>query len=399
MDESGTNNRTDAPCREYLAWQNLLDEQLGVDESELLLHHLETCPACVEQVATLKRAKSLCEDQLGAEDDNEEESSRLSLDRAKRQIDLQRAMLKQPRPVRRWWRYYAIAALVILSITSVLLLPSFWNKAGASAEAILEEAILREREKAYQPGKVLHWVTESDCTGLTKYADGHYRTATWQCNCDGGLALITRRYDQENRLVEAFWRQPNGSEVRLVYGSGGLVEVIPGDDELRRALPTIDPALRQPLENYVTRRTDSSRQHLRTQGFADWFRRALSPSDSRSSAKVIETPDNGRIYQLHIEQDYQPPRASFVRVVSEQDIAGSTYQRLRVKNTRYRADGSFSVDNTIYTEMNEVSRADFETNDLKELLNTSKKVVHLSPDEVARREVQETRARLAQEKP
>ncbi|MEP7273276.1 MAG: hypothetical protein ABI882_17385, partial [Acidobacteriota bacterium] len=368
MDENGTNINSDAPCKESLAWQSLLDEQLGLDETELLMHHLASCPACAEKLRTLSDAKSFCEDQLGSEDEDEEDTSSVILDRAKLNIQSQRPPLKPTRFGRSWWRYPAIAAAVFVALLSVLFLPSVWRRAGASAESVLAEAVLRERARAYQPGKVLRWVTESDFTGIAAYPDGRYRTTHWQCNCDGGLAFLTRRYDQNHELIEAFWHQPNGTEIRFVRAAGDLVEVTPADDELEAAQSTLDGALRRALETYLTRRIDGSRQHLRTQNFADWLRRALTPTDPRSYVKIVDSTDWGRVYHLHIEQDYTSSNSRFVRVVSEQEIAGSTYQRLRVKNTRYRADGSSATDDTRYTEMQEVTRDDFAINDLSELM-------------------------------
>ena len=73
-----------------------------------------------------------------------------------------------------------------------------------------------------------------------------------------------------------------------------------------------------------------------------------------------------------------------MNVVSEQDIAADTYRRLRVKNTRYRADGSSATDEMRYTEMSEVTREDFSANDLTELTKTAKNLVRLSPEEVVR---------------
>jgi hypothetical protein len=225
MDESATKKSNDAPCKEYLSWQGFVDDQIGVDEAELLLHHLAGCSACAEKIRTLKRFKSFCEDQLGCEDENEEEQSRSALERTKQRIEAQRPPLKPVRPARRWWRYQAIAAVITLGLLAVLYLPSIWRSAGVSAESVLEEAILRERDKLYQPGKVLRWVTESDYQGLPGYSNGHFRIVHWQCNCDGSLAYLTKRYDQNQQLVEAFWRQPNGTEVRFNRVAGDLVEI------------------------------------------------------------------------------------------------------------------------------------------------------------------------------
>jgi hypothetical protein len=391
MDESATKKRDDAPCREYLSWQGFVDDQIGVDEAELLLHHLAGCSACAEKIRTLKRFKSFCEDQLGSEDEKEEEQSRAALERTRQRIDAQRSALKPVRPARRWWRYQAIAAVIVLGLLALLYLPSIWRSVGVSAESVLEEATLRERAKLYQPGKILRWVTESDYQGLPGYPDGRYRIVHWQCNCDGSLALMTKRYDQSQQMIEAFWHQPDGTEVRFNRAAGDLVEITPGDDELRAALPALDGPRRQAVETYLARRTNAGRQHLRTQNYTDWLRRALTPSDPRSYVKVVETDELGRVYQLHIEHDYKPSTGTFVRVVSEQEIAAGTYQRLRVKNTRYRADGTSSTDDTHYTEMSEVTREDFGANDLTTLMKTAKKLVRLSPEEVARREMAEER--------
>jgi uncharacterized protein Usg len=318
----------------------------------------------------------------------------VALERTKQRIKAQRPALKPVRPGRRWWRYQAIAAVIVLGLLSVLYLPSIWRSAGVSAESLLEEAILRERDKLYQPGKVLRWVTESDYQGLPGYPDGHHRIVHWQCNCDGSLAYLTKRYDHHQQLVEAFWRQPNGTEVRFNRAAGDLVEITPGDEELRAALPTLDAARRQALETYLARRTNAGRQHLRTQNFADWFRRALIPSNPRSTVRIVETEEWGRIYRLHIEQDYKPSTGAFVKVVSEQDIAADTYRRVRVKNTRYRTDGSSATDETRYTEMSEVNREDFSAHDLTELTKTAKNPVRLSPEEVVRREMAEEKSMI-----
>ncbi|HEY7180253.1 MAG TPA: hypothetical protein VIC84_02490 [Blastocatellia bacterium] len=393
MNESATDPNVGAPCEDCLAWQRLLDEELNPSAAELLLHHLKFCRACAETALRLSHEKSICEEQLGLEDEGEEEFSRQVLARVRLRIEEARQARRPAHFSRRWPQY---AAALILALLVIWL--SLWRQTGASAEEVLAEAILRERAKAYQPGKVLYWTLESDYINIPTYADGRYRTLSWQSNCDGNLAFITRRYDQENRLTQAFWRKPNGAEVRFVQAGGAVVEITPSNDELRAAAPNLEPALRGALEDYLRRREDGGRRQL--QGWnVEWLRKALRTSNHSSTAQLINSPEGGRIYHLRAEMAYKPSPGGFVRVVSEDDIDANTYQRLRVKNTRYRADGAFAIDDTRYSAMKEVSLAEFDANNLNDLIGKSKNIVRLSPTEIARRELMEARTRMISEKP
>jgi len=72
---------------------------------------------------------------------------------------------------------------------------------------------------------------------------------------------------------------------------------------------------------------------------------------------------------------------------------------LRARNTRYRADGVIAIDDTRYTEMKEVSLAEFDANNLNDLISRSRHTVRPSPADIARLELMEARARSIADKP
>ena len=80
------NDTNQIHCEDELTLQKLLDQELGADANELVFHHLQGCQRCAAVFQELKDAKSLCESQLGFEDESEAAYSMALLTRVRAAI-------------------------------------------------------------------------------------------------------------------------------------------------------------------------------------------------------------------------------------------------------------------------------------------------------------------------
>jgi len=382
-------------CEDELTLQKFLDQELEPAATELVFHHLESCNRCARTLSALKQLKSFCTEKLGCEDEMESDFSYQILNKAKARIDHEIGARRATPAARRWWRRTALVAAIIVAIATAIAWPLIERSQSVSADAILAETILRERSWAHQPNKVLHWIVETEMINQRTIPDGRYRTLCWQNNFEGQSGYISRRYDQENRLISAYWRKPDGSEIQFIDQNGGLIEIAPATARLRQALPTLDLDLRQALEDYLSRRrAESISPQAKSKSFADWFLR----SRNAGTVQLINTSRWGEVFYIRTEQSYQPSASGIVRIIAEHEIVAKTFKRLRVKTTRYRLDGSQAVDDARWTYLEDATVADFDANNLDELIARTKNKVQLSPEMIARKALLENRSRLQPEK-
>ncbi len=260
------NNTNHVHCEDDLTLQRLLDEELDADANELVFHHLQGCERCSAIFQELKESKSLCEMQLGIEDEGEAVHSAAVLNRALSAI--KSATLNQPKTrifplmgeetesespraadpriaqsARRIWRpsfgsfewgfllrpgtVTALVALVFLAVALTL-----WLRAPTSvsaAELLRQSAANEDAINAHADQVLRRTINLEERVGQTvSLSDAgnatlHRRIEVWQ-SADNGL-MARRLYDEKDRLVAGEWKKADGS--RVIFKEANKPEVQP----------------------------------------------------------------------------------------------------------------------------------------------------------------------------
>lgn len=258
-------------CEDELTLQRLLDQELDADANELVFHHLKGCQRCSGVFQELKESKSLCEGQLGFEDEGEAAYSVAVLTRVRGAIGT--ATISRPietasqpalsgngkasisdligeddvvinfgghatrkqsglQPVRDWFRSIDMGFLlrpgVITVVAAILILVvgvAFWLRTPTtvSAAELLARSAAADDAVASHADQVLRRTINLETrVGRTASLSDSSRSAvhrqieTWQ-SADKGLAA-RRLFDEEDRLLAGEWKKSDGS--RLLYQEG-----------------------------------------------------------------------------------------------------------------------------------------------------------------------------------
>jgi anti-sigma factor RsiW len=385
MDSRQAGSRPGDPCADPVTLQALLDGELDDAQTEVLMQHLLGCEGCAATVGELRRVRACAVEQLGRADDVDLVARGDALARVQRRIE---TALTGERPVRRHAGWLA-AGLGAAALFLLLVTPTFVGDAGASADRILAETIVRERAWATQPNKVLHWLLERDV--LNTSADGRFVTECWQANGPDHSSHVAREYDEGDRLVAAYWRREDGREVRWFsrterVGDAEIgpesVLIVPATADLRSGLASLDPSLRQGLEDYLRQREAASSPMQQTRDFAERFRRKASPSNASSLVEKIHS-DSGDLFHIKSEHRYSPARNGLVRLVQEDFIRASDFRRYRFRVERHRVDGSIETEDARLTYFDNTSYSEFEAATLTDLMAEVQGRVALSVRQVA----------------
>jgi hypothetical protein len=372
-------------CADRVTLQALLDGELGEARTEMLMQHVQGCGTCAGTLGEVRRLRAHCIGQLGQADEAEAASSHEALARV--QSRLSAAIAGRPRRPRLQWVW--LAALGTAALFLLLVTPSFVGDAGASADRILAETIVRERAWATQPNKVLHWMIERDV--LNTAADGRFVTECWQANGPEHSSHVAREYDEADRLISAYWRREDGREVRWYSRMQRIGErevgpdvivIVPATAELRASLSSLDTSLHQGLEDYLRLRETSSSPTLQTREFAEKFRRKASPTNPQSVVEKIHS-DWGDLFRIRSERRFSPARNGVLYVVQEDFVRASDFRRYRLRTERHRADGSVETEDSRLTYFDQTSFTEFEAATLQDLMADIPGRVVLSVGEVA----------------
>lgn len=372
-------------CSDRIGLQRLLDGDLEETQAELVAHHLESCPTCRAAARELTTLRSFVQDELGSEDRAEEGAAAAVLAAIAGRLPASEA--SQPVSTA-WWRrtWLAAAAVAVLA----LLLPLvFGAPAGASAEGILQEVVVRERIWAYQPNKVLHWEIETVSSGNRGVADGRWRTLFSQKNGATTFAQTSRQFDPDGRTTHAYWQHPDGSSINYQRKSG-VVELWPSTAAARAALPSLTPDLQAALESYLQSRETTRTLDVRIRRKAEWLHHPFAGIAGATATLRRGLLDRwGDVYHITVTKTRTNVNSEILRAIHEYDVERATYRVLRLKSTLTYSDGSTGIHDSRWTVFREASDAEFDAQTPRDLLTGGLPVVRLTPLDVARRRLQE----------
>jgi hypothetical protein len=276
MDRTVENN-SQIQCEDELALQRLLDEELDADASELVFHHLKGCPRCSAAFQELKESKTLCEEELGREDEVEAPLSRAALLRVRNAIA--RVVMGQPstsiskqlargngkghfglvirdagaidarsvkkadrlRRIRDWLQAFNLGVLLqpkwVTSLVTIVIVVSLfiWLRTPttvSAAELLARSAAADDAIAAHSDQVLRRTINLETRIGQTaSLSDAgnialRRRIEIWQ-SVDTGLAA-RRLFDDKDRLLAGEWKKADGS--RLVYQDGIQPQLQPASD-------------------------------------------------------------------------------------------------------------------------------------------------------------------------
>jgi hypothetical protein len=375
-------------CSNDLLMARLLDGELDEVQAELAAHHLDGCVSCRAVVKELAEERAFVQDRLGEEDESEEASAAAALAAVASRLPTANSAAARGAGLTTWLRRPWLGAAAAMMLA--LLLPDiFGSRVGASPERIIEEAIARERIWSYQPNKTLHWEVETSATGVHGMTDGRWRTHYWQKNDATTLEQTVRQFDPDDRTVRATWRRADGSTLNYSTATGDVVELAPSTAEARAALRSLSPALRQALQSYIDRGALTRSLDAQSRREADWLSRpGVGVTRATAALRRSVLREWGEVYHVTITND-RPTSAAILRAVHEYDIEKSSYRILRLKSTVSYADGTTGVHDSSWTNFRETSEIEFDAHAPHDLLDGSRRIVRLSPLDVATRWLQE----------
>lgn len=374
MDRNMKGRISDIRCGDELTWQKLLDGELDAVAAELLFHHQESCRPCVETLIRLRELKAFCTEQFGLEDETETEFTGPILQRVKGQVGSQ---VRSHRLTRNfgWWKTIAVAAGILVTLMIPLLIG---HESRASVEEILLKTLQHERTWEWQPNKVLHWVREQQVfINQQEAPEQWYRALYWRNNLGSQSEFLMRVYNRDHQLTRAEWYRGDGSKVKFNQKDGDFVEIFPPIADVQNAMEGMEPPRRQALERYL----NSLQWHNdRLLGRFSYF---FEQRENRQSTASIRTSDDGReVYHIVMEDIH--PDGNTTRHIIQTEIEVGAFRRLRSTSTRYKTDGSVEMQYSRWSHFTESSLADFEANNLNDLIARSERVIRLSPEDLAR---------------
>lgn len=371
----------DGACVDDLELQLIVDGELEGSPLELAHLHLIACTGCSERLRALREQAVGIQELLGCEDEAGTEDAAAVLARVEEAV--RRAVQPAPRPRRSFIRRFGFGIAASAAVLALLIVWQAGDDLTAAPGRILDEAIVREQAWMYRPGKVLHWVVESDISGSSRLADGHYRTEHWLSTVAGAEGAILRRMNAEGRLVFATWRRHDGSVVSYRTSRSEPLQIEPATAEIESQLAAISREERRTLQAFLDRRAQDSELSIQGSRFAKWF---LDAANSRGGARAqrISTPSGRDGYYLRVERGPGAPLdRGVVRMVIETYIEAEGFRRYRLRTQRDLADGRQWIEDARWTEFNETDMASFEANTLDGLLQTMQPV-KVSVQELAR---------------
>ncbi len=378
----------DSGCADDLVLAQWVDGELEPVRADLLYVHLETCASCRERVDVMTRAKRICDEHLWAEDETGREAADEAIARVRAQLARQ---LAAARPARTWWRHLAIAAAAVLAVVFVLRMDLWEPPVEASGARIIAAAALSERSWAWAPYHVRRRVLSVDYRGSAYIPDGRYRWVSLQWNRADGVATISKRFDEANRLVAAHWRDADGREFDYLADRPVPYEVIPSSAELRAALPRLEPARREALEAFLTRRETLLDQSEQRRSFETWFTRSTTADTRGATARRLESSRWGEVYYIRTDQRFEPSPHGPSRILAENYISADDLKRRRLLVTRYGPAGRVETQDTYWLAYEDATPADFEAESMGTMM-VGWPVRYWTAVEVADREL-EARAR------
>jgi len=362
----------------------------------LIFHHLAYCRACADWLEQMRELKTFCLERLGEEEMREASYTRRVLQDA--QNELQKATpstlpSRRPEPRRfragAWWTRFTLAAAIAFAVAG----GGFWllpeRQSALSAKAVLDEAEMRERLWEYQPGKVLHWVIESSITNSLRLSDGHYRSLHWRSNVAGRQASLIRKHDAQGRLIWARWIRPDGAEVVFSQRDNDKLTITPALADLRAELAAWPAEQRQELEALIAEQEAFGDSQNEASRIAEMTRRNWEAG----KARIVETPDFGRVFRLRLESTKESEQGRVKRFEMDQDMSATTFRRSRLSSRRWLADGRVWTEEARWVLYREASLEEFAANDLSNLLKQAKNVERVSAKAQAQR-LLETRGRM-----
>jgi hypothetical protein len=370
-------NASGEPCVDEVTLQAFSDGELDEARSEVILHHVSTCRACARVLARLCAVGTIAAQELAGADAGVGSADVASVGRVEARLG---SAFAARRSGRSGWVAAAFGAVALLLLLTV---PSFNPAAGASAERILTETILRERAWATQPGRVLHWVIESETHSLRE-PDGRHRVLCWQANGLGDeSAYLVRDHDAQGALWSAYWRRTDGSEIRWRRDRQDEVVMIPPTTGLREALPGLSPYLQRGLTAYLALRDVKGSPALETRSFAEDLRHATDPANRESTVQRVHQPGWGDLF--HVRTDRRIPEASdgLLRIASDDYIGVADFRRYRLHLARYYADGRVETEDSRWAYFPDTPPADFTANTLEDVIDRAARVVTWSPEDAA----------------
>ncbi len=362
--------RGDSPgagCVEDADLHAALDGELSDAALELVHVHVAGCAACGSRLRAVREERQQVATLLGQEDERDAEMVLAAVAR------IDRAIARTSRPSARQ-RSGSILKRLGLAMASAagLLLAFSWAGSDRDVTAapgrILDEAMVRENAWMYQPGKVLHWVVESEISGSPRLADGRYTNRQWMSTVTGAEGELLRKTDASGRLVFATWRRRDGSVVTYRVGRETPLQVEPSNAEIRAEMASLSPEERQAAQVFLDTRQQDSETSLQRSRFAKWF---LDAANQRGDVHVERkaTPDGADGYHLRLERG---PGAQLdhgvVRLVMETYIEAQGFRRYRLRSEREYSDGRLWLEDARWVKFAETDLADFEANTLTDLL-------------------------------
>jgi hypothetical protein len=382
-------------CSDVLILQRLLDGDLDEAQAELVAHHLESCSACRNDAVQLAELNSFVQSHLGAEDEGEEDADTATLARISQRLPRQ-SHQSSVRFAWKWNRTWMTAASVG---ALVLLLPLvFVPTLRAWPSRILEEATAYQRMWQYQPNKTLQWEVHTDSRGIKEIFDGRWRTHFWQKNGATTFTQISRQFDPTGRVAQATWQQPDGSNIRYRSRDGAFVEISPATEEVQAALPTLAPELRAALESYLsTRELARSLEAGRRRGVDRLLVPAVASPNTNVTFRESFLDQWGKVYRIRVV-DEPTMNPSILRAVHDYDIERLSLRTVRLKSTLTYADGTVGIHDARWSGFREIPPEEFDAQLPAKFLESGIAVVRLTPTQLARRYLQDTRTAEAKKK-
>lgn len=385
-------------CSDHILLQRLLDSELDDAQAEMVSRHLATCAACRAVTKEMTLDRGAVQEKLGEEDECEDDAAAAILATVAARLPFARPDVRQitQRSGSEWLRRRWLAAAAVAMFVLVLPLP-FTPGVTASPDRVLEEAVARERMWEYQPNKVLHWEVEAISNGVKGIADGRWRSLYWQKNGGSTFEQIWRQFDPHDRIVRATWRQDDGSVVSYRRDTQQVVEVLPSTAAARAALPTLSEELRGALQAYLERRETLRTLEFHSRREAEWLNRpAVGTTRGAARLRRGTIAEWGEIYYITVVDEKPRINPMILRAVHEYHVEKSTYRLLRLKSTISYTDGTTGVHEGRRIGFREISAAEFDAQTPRDLLEGGRRVVTLTPLDLATRHLQElNRARTS----
>lgn len=376
MNEEVPKNWGSGQCPDELTLQLYVEGETDAPAAELIFHHLAQCSACAARLGQMREVKRFCLEQLGEEDLREAEFTRHVLQTVKAQLPsiFPPAPMQATQRFRLWQRFAVAAALVLIAtIGAVWFLAE--QRPGLSAKAVLEEAEMRERLWEFQPGKVLHWVIETDVINSEKLPDGHYRTLHWRSNVPGQAATLLRKYNAQNQLIFARWIKPDGAQIVYRQTKDEAVGTIyPALATMRAALQDAPPEQRVELEKVFALAHDANDFTVQAEAFAKDARQALE----QGRLQIVDLSTAGRVFRIRRDNTVTAKDGQALRFEHEHYLSVETFRQARLFTRRSFADGRVATEDSRWTVFRESSPEEFAAQELTALLAQTKKVETVS---------------------